>query len=132
MSFTRESVYFNPAKADPSYLNSFTYDSPSGVMSYLATSSDESHVPLVAVSSGMSGLCTLVSGGRKGWDDIGVKKISLTLHALEFDRVANCLGRALDFTVAECDYYNGAISVSTQPLFHAGSLSSSYLVIVYY
>lgn len=128
MMFTREGVYFNPARADPRYMSTSTYETASGTMSYLSTSSDVCHDALIAVSSGMSGVCTLVAGGKRGCDDVAIKKIDLTLHALEFNNVANCMGRALGFTEADCAYFNSAVTVATQALFHAGSLSSTYSI----
>lgn len=125
-NFVRSGIYFNPAHIQTEAVEVVSYECPSGTMYYAGAQGDAGPYPFIAVTSGMSGLCTLKHGGRRVADDFVVKELQLNIHELEFSRIVDNMGAIFGFTEAESDYYNSSVGMRTQPVYHGPSVDSAF------
>lgn len=121
----RTGIYFNPAQDQLDGLGVVSYECPAGTMHYIGTSDASGSYPMIAVTSGMSSTCSLKYGTRKIWDDYVAKELRLYVHSLEFDKIVLNLGRVLEFEKAQADYFNSALCLSTQAVYHSSSMDSA-------
>lgn len=124
-SFVRIGTYFNPAQDQIEGLDVVSYECPAGTMHYIGTNDTSGSYPMIAVTSGMSSGCSLKYGTRKIWDDYVVKELQLYVHGPEFDKIIRNLGRVLEFDKAQADYFNSALCLSTQAVYHSSSMDSA-------
>lgn len=97
-------------------------------MYYIGVQGSSGPTPLTAVTSGMSGICSLKYGALSSSDGFLAKEIEINVHGSEYVKIINNIGTIFDFDVAEGDYFNSMISIRSQALYHTLSLDGAFLL----